>query len=95
MNTGCQNVLEPAALGLAVITGPSQYNFQAICEQLQERGALLTVHDETPLAEQVIRLLQDRSAREQMGLAGQQAIAANQGALDRVYDLVLEHLPSV
>jgi 3-deoxy-D-manno-octulosonic-acid transferase len=95
VNTGCQNVLEPAALGLAVITGPSQYNFQAICEQLQERGALITVRDETDLAERVVSLLKNRSQREQMGLAGKQAIAANQGALDRVYDLVLEHLPSI
>jgi hypothetical protein len=30
VTTGCHNILEPAALGLPVITGPSQYNFQTI-----------------------------------------------------------------
>ncbi|MEX2335499.1 MAG: lipid IV(A) 3-deoxy-D-manno-octulosonic acid transferase, partial [Pseudohongiella sp.] len=40
VNTGCQNVLEPAALGLPVLVGPSQFNFQTICEQLTEVGAL-------------------------------------------------------
>ena len=40
VDTGCHNVLEPAALGLPVLVGPSQFNFQTICELLEEEGRL-------------------------------------------------------
>jgi 3-deoxy-D-manno-octulosonic-acid transferase len=93
VNTGCQNVLEPAALGLPVITGPSQFNFQTICEQLEERGALQTVADERKLAASVLDLLCDAAKREQMGAAGRQAIIDNQGALGRIYELAVALLP--
>ncbi len=92
VNTGCHNVLEPAAMGLPVITGPSQFNFQTICEQLAEHGALLMVADEKELADAVVSLLQDNRRRLEMGEAARQAVAANRGALDRIYALVVSHL---
>ncbi|HLT63647.1 MAG TPA: lipid IV(A) 3-deoxy-D-manno-octulosonic acid transferase [Pseudohongiella sp.] len=95
VNTGCHNVLEPAAMGLPVITGPSQFNFQTICEQLAEQGALLKVADEKALADAVVSLLQDSAKREQMGEAGRKAVAANKGALERIYALVEASLPDV
>ena len=82
-------------MGLPVITGPSQFNFQTICEQLAEQGALITVADENALADAVINLLQDTSRRLQMGEAGRQSVASNRGALDRIYTLVVAHLPAV
>lgn len=94
VNTGCHNVLEPAAMGLPVITGPSQFNFQTICEQLAESDALIKVADETVLAEQVVRLFQDTDKLRAMGEAGRQAVAANRGALLRIYALVSELLPA-
>lgn len=93
VQTGCQNVLEPAALGLPVITGPSQYNFQTICEQLEERGALRTVADEHKLALAVLSLFDDDEQRKRMGAAGRQAIIDNQGALGRIYELAVAFLP--
>lgn len=92
VNTGCQNVLEPAALGLPVLVGPSQFNFQTICEQLTEVGALHTVADENELARETIRLLQDDEARAAMGDKGRLAVAANKGALNRIYDLTVQYL---
>tara|TARA_R110002072_G_scaffold136124_2_gene278292 strand:- start:284040 stop:285359 length:1320 start_codon:yes stop_codon:yes gene_type:complete len=94
VDTGCQNVLEPAALGLPVIAGPSQYNFQAICEQLENSGALKTVPDERALAEKVIELLQDEDKQAAMGTAGKAAVAANHGALERIFELVVARLPA-
>lgn len=94
VNTGCHNVLEPAALGLPVLTGPSQFNFQAICDQLSERGALLKVSSPTELAEQLVRLLNDPAEREAMGSAGRQVIADSRGALQRIYNLVMDELAS-
>jgi 3-deoxy-D-manno-octulosonic-acid transferase len=79
---------------LPVLVGPSQFNFQTICEQLTEVGALSTVADANELARQLVRLLQDDEARSIMGERGRAAVAANKGALDRIYDLAVQYLPA-
>ncbi|MDT8428660.1 MAG: lipid IV(A) 3-deoxy-D-manno-octulosonic acid transferase [Pseudomonadales bacterium] len=83
VDTGCQNVLEPAALGLPVLVGPSQFNFQHICEQLEAAGALQTVADEKALAAAILALLNEETLRQRMGQAGMAVIRANRGALQR------------
>ena len=85
-------MIEPAALGLPVFVGPSQFNFQAICEQLEEAGALHTVADENELAMAIIATLRDEEVSRRMGEAGRQFIAANRGALERTCNIVLEYL---
>ncbi|MDO8909459.1 MAG: lipid IV(A) 3-deoxy-D-manno-octulosonic acid transferase [Pseudohongiella sp.] len=95
VNTGCHNVLEPAAMGLPVLTGPSQFNFQTICEQLAEYGALSKVADESALADVLVKLFQDQARLDQMGEAGRLAVIANRGALQRIYALVTGYLPPV
>jgi 3-deoxy-D-manno-octulosonic-acid transferase len=92
VDTGCQNVLEPAALGLPIITGPSQYNFQTICEQLQDGGALQQVPHEQALAEALVSLFHDPQRQRSMGEAGMRVIQQNRGALDRVYEVVQRYL---
>jgi len=92
VDTGCQNVLEPAALGLPVLTGPSHYNFAAACEILETAGALVTVPDETALAYEVTRIFADPDARVRMGAAGRRSVRDNGGALERTYRLVEEQL---
>jgi len=92
VDTGCQNVLEPAALGLPIITGPSQYNFQTICDQLQDGGALQQVADEQALAGELVALFSDPERCRRMGEAGMQVIHQNRGALDRVYEIVRTYL---
>jgi 3-deoxy-D-manno-octulosonic-acid transferase len=88
VNTGCQNVLEPAALGLPVLVGPSQFNFQTICEQLEEGGALKTARDEQDLTRAVCELLQDKELYARMSAAGPRIIEENRGALERTFQLV-------
>jgi 3-deoxy-D-manno-octulosonic-acid transferase len=92
--TGCHNVLEPAAMGLPVITGPSQFNFQTICERLTEQGALLSVRDERALADLVVMLFKDPQRLHAMGDAGKTTVAANRGALERIFALVDSYLPT-
>ena len=93
VDTGCQNVIEPAAMGLPVLTGPSQYNFQTICEQLEEAEALHVVRDEQHLARELVALFADTERALRMGEAGREAINSNRGALERVYEAVHEQLP--
>ncbi len=88
VNTGCQNVIEPAAIGLPVIVGPSQFNFAAICQQLESAGALQTVQDSDGLASAVNKLLADSSARQKMGDAGKSTVSENQHALPMLMDII-------
>lgn len=81
---GGHNYLEPAALGLPVLSGPHRFNFTEISELLEGAGALQVVADEGALAVAVQQWLQDSSARQRAGQAGQAVVADNQGALERL-----------
>ncbi|NRP96154.1 3-deoxy-D-manno-octulosonic acid transferase [Marinobacterium sp. xm-g-59] len=84
--TGGHNPLEPAALGLPIVMGPSDYNFHSIISTLKSEGALVQVQGESELAEQIERLLsQDNQAMSQ---AGMQVVEKNRGALERLYEQV-------
>lgn len=82
VDTGCHNVLEPAALGLPVTIGPSRFNFAAICELLENAGALRSAADSGELGEIWNELLADQDSRQRMGDAGEAVVAANQQALE-------------
>jgi len=88
VDTGCQNVIEPAAIGLPVIVGPSQFNFATICAQLESAGALQTVQDSDALANAVNKLLADESLRQAMGAAGKNLVSENQRALPMLMDII-------
>jgi 3-deoxy-D-manno-octulosonic-acid transferase len=77
---GGQNVLEPAAQGVPVITGPHVQNFQQEIALLQGRGACLSVADRSELGEALRVLLADGAMRERMGAAGLEVVAAQRGA---------------
>ena len=81
---GGHNYLEPAALGLPVLSGPHRFNFTEISELLEGAGALQVVADETALAVAVQQWLQDSPARQRAGQAGQAGVADTQGALERL-----------
>ena len=90
---GGHNLLEPAALGLPVLSGPHQFHSPDIARALQECGALTTVTDADSLAEALSRLLTDPQQRTRMGGAARAAIEANRGAVDRLMALVATLAP--
>ncbi len=90
---GGHNLLEPAALGVPVLSGPEQFYSPDIARVLSERGALTIVHDAAGLAAALQRLLTDPQARATQGAAGCAAIAANRGALERLLGLI-DRLPA-
>ena len=92
VNTGCHNVLEPAAMSLPILVGPSQYNFAQICERLEKAGGLLTVRDESELAEKIINLLENKSKRMKMGSIAKEEILANQEALPILVKMIEDAL---
>ena len=88
VDTGCQNVLEPAALGVPILVGPSQYNFATICKQLEHSGGLKTVKNELELAQSISALIADDKARQNMGERAKQLVRENQNALPALMKLV-------
>jgi 3-deoxy-D-manno-octulosonic-acid transferase len=85
---GGHNLLEPMALGVPAVTGPHNENAADIAELLVDCGAALVVPDWAGLAAEVSWLLGDEAERRKRGAAGNQAILANRGALDRLLGLI-------
>ncbi|MHA3886577.1 lipid IV(A) 3-deoxy-D-manno-octulosonic acid transferase [Stutzerimonas degradans] len=81
---GGHNLLEPAALGNPVLTGPHLFNFLEISAQLRAAGALLEVADAVELTDSVDRLWREPVSAERMRAAGLTVLQANQGALQRL-----------
>ncbi|XKE45573.1 lipid IV(A) 3-deoxy-D-manno-octulosonic acid transferase [Halomonas organivorans] len=91
---GGHNLLEPAALGVPVLTGPELANFTEVAEALREREALVEVADAEALAEALARLLDDGEARRRLGEAGRAVVEANRGALARTLAGLARLLPA-
>jgi 3-deoxy-D-manno-octulosonic-acid transferase len=89
---GGHNILEPAALGIPVLTGPYLHNFEEISQMLIAAGACIQINDEKQLANTVIRLLRDADLRFSMGEKGRRVVEENRGALDSVLDLIAVHI---
>ncbi len=85
---GGHNLLEPAALGRAILTGPHQSSAGDIARLLAERGALQIVHDARELGESVARLLASAEARARMGGRASAVVDENRGALERLLSLI-------
>lgn len=85
---GGHNLLEPAALGLPVITGPHNFNAEEIADMFVSVGAATVVHDAAELTTELARFLQDAELRARVGAAGRRTVEENRGALLRLLALV-------
>ena len=83
---GGHNLLEPAALGKPVLSGPHLFNFLEIAAQLREAGAMSEVENAMQLADKVAALLNEPSEMQHMSQAGLSVLKANQGALERLLE---------
>jgi 3-deoxy-D-manno-octulosonic-acid transferase len=85
---GGHNLLEPAALGVPVITGPYQSNGKEIAQLLLERGAALEVGDTAELADVLTRLFADPVTRQRMGASARHTVDVNRGSVARLIELI-------
>ncbi len=92
VNRGGQNTLEPASLGLPVLSGPNTYNFTEISEMLTEAGVLHYVYSSLELADKVCLLFEDANLRHNIGEKGREVIELNKGNIDRLMDLLKPYL---
>jgi 3-deoxy-D-manno-octulosonic-acid transferase len=85
---GGHNLLEPAALGLPILSGPQLFNSEDIAKLLIARGALQIVHDAAELAERLGALFADPQERARIGELARESIADNRGALKKLLGLI-------
>lgn len=91
---GGHNLLEPAVLGVPIITGPELANFTDIAAVLRDARALVDVADATALGEALITLLNAPEERACLATAGLAVIDANRGALARTFSGLASLLPN-
>lgn len=97
VQVGGHNLLEPAALGLPVISGPFVFNAQDIADLFVEHGASRIVTNPEELVEAVSELLNDREKAARLGEQGRQIVERNRGSLKRLLELLeplIGHVPS-
>ncbi len=90
---GGHNLLEPAAVGTAIVTGPHLHNFADIARQLDAAGALRIGADAAAVGDAIERLLADPAGRAAMVDAGARLVQQGRGALQRTLALVSGDLP--
>jgi 3-deoxy-D-manno-octulosonic-acid transferase len=85
---GGHNLLEPAALGLPLLSGPHVFNAQEIADMFVAKGACKLVNDSAELAAAVGELLFDPETATRLGEAGREILERNRGSLDRLMVMI-------
>jgi len=100
VDKGGHNVLEPAAAGVAVVTGAHTHNFHAIIDLMAEAKAIIQLPPvETSAAAPELthvlkNLLANTNERKELGRRAKQLVTDNQGATDRTINLLAHLLAS-
>ena len=85
---GGHNLLEPAALGVPVITGPYNANSGDIARLLVQKGGAVQVADAPALTEALRRLFADPDLRQRAGGAGREFVEQHRGSVARLLKLI-------
>jgi len=92
-NHGGQNLIEPAALGKPVITGPHMENFPGVIHAFRAAEAVVEVHDADALAHALEDLLAHPERAARIGERAGALVARNRGALAQSLPHLLALLP--
>jgi len=89
---GGHNTLEPAAWGLPVVTGLSDFNFAEISALLEAAGGLQKIDGDRALAEVLQTLFAKPLCRQRQGAAAKAVVDNNRGALQRLLAIIEGYL---
>jgi len=89
---GGHNFIEPAALGKAIICGPSMYHFPEAQAFFDER-AMVRLKSAEDLGDAILHLLQAPGEAEAMGTKAAELVRRNQGTTQRNLRVCMEALP--
>jgi 3-deoxy-D-manno-octulosonic-acid transferase len=85
---GGQNMLEPAALGKPIVSGPSLANFAEIAGTLVEAGGMRVLDNPVELGLALGELLSNPELARSAGAKGREAVRSGRGAIDATVDLL-------
>jgi 3-deoxy-D-manno-octulosonic-acid transferase len=85
---GGHNLLEPAAQGLPIVTGPHLFNAQDVADKFVESDACRVVANDSELAVTVAQLLQHPEQAQQLGGNALRVLEKNRGSLQRLLVLL-------
>ncbi len=83
---GGHNLIEPAQLGCAVLTGPHVQNQQKVFDEMDIADAIRQVHTEAELTQALLELFQQPDMREAAINRARQYAAKKAGVLERVME---------
>ena len=86
---GGQNMMEPAAYGVALMFGPHTWNFQQITHDLLEKNAAVVVHSQEEMQTQLMLWLANPVNAKQCGQNAQDYIMKHQGAVEQTLQRIL------
>jgi len=92
---GGHNLLEPAALGRPVITGPHLFHTQDIADKFEKVGASISVENAGQLGAAVADLFADEKTAADIGDRGRTIVQQNRGALDGLMKLLQPYLINI
>lgn len=87
-NVGGHNLLEPAALKLPLLNGPSYFNFSEITQKLLDAKAVEICCNSDEIARQLELLLQNPELRAARGQSAFLVVEANRGALAKTLEYI-------
>jgi 3-deoxy-D-manno-octulosonic-acid transferase len=93
-NKGGHNILEPAAVGAAIITGAHTHNFDGIVTVFAKNEAIIQLpvlsegEANIALRGAFMKLLADQQGRLELGQRAKHLVEQNQGATERTLDLL-------
>ena len=85
---GGHNVLEPASVGVPVLFGLEMKNFALIAEKMLAAQAAIQCENITELENKINELYNQPDLRNQLILNAKNFVFQNQGATERIYDLL-------
>ena len=81
---GGQNLLEPSALSLPLLSGPSLRNFLDISEQLKQNEGLKIVNNSRELSDRFIEYVENDQEMQRAGNNAFEVFMKNRGALGNI-----------
>ncbi len=91
-DTGGHNLLEAAAYGKPVITGPHYENFREITQLMLEHGASIMANDENEFFEELEKLIKDEGYRSEVGESALEVVTENRGGVERTLNFLKDRL---
>ncbi|MEH6630204.1 MAG: 3-deoxy-D-manno-octulosonic acid transferase [Halopseudomonas aestusnigri] len=92
LRKGGQNLLEPARQNCAIICGPEMQNFEAICTEMVEAGAVIKLENIEQLEDQLIHLLAHTQECQKLATIASNYMTSKGEEIHAIATTVLEEL---